>query len=422
MAYRPPIHASSLLSGFRCARSAPSSSRQIQRASVVSAPTLHFAARSFAASALQSGIFSRSSASSTSPAPTAPTAQAATAQATPVATPDDLPPTAFQSRIAELETAATASPESLSAQVELLKALAEGGEHKGLAGWYDHVALGEHGEEGGVSSKALLGSEEAWGLYRAALAQSGRLGEVVGKVRRRDELLKASGVLPTAGPAAAAPSALGSIGSGNASSATLGNTASTSTPATSTPTSASASTPTATAASSSFLSRLLGSKPASPAATSSAASPASSALAAQGVGAATGQIGTGTPLSPLYVQIAPPTPQANAGKAFRWLLGMAFWAFLILTVLSLVAENTGLLKAGSQPMEFEPEEGKVVKFSDVHGCEEAKTVCLFYHYGVLAVVAGPQRAARMCSKGCGGWIDQEYGDRIAGNVAAREQR
>jgi hypothetical protein len=55
---------------------------------------------------------------------------------------------------------------------------------------------------------------------------------------------------------------------------------------------------------------------------------------------------------------------------------MAFWAFLILTVLSLVAENTGLLKAGSQPMEFEPEEGKVVKFDDVHGCEEAKTVSI----------------------------------------------
>lgn len=37
-------------------------------------------------------------------------------------------------------------------------------------------------------------------------------------------------------------------------------------------------------------------------------------------------------------------------------------------------ENTGLLKAGPGPVEFEAEEGKVVRFSDVHGCEEAKAV------------------------------------------------
>jgi ATP-dependent 26S proteasome regulatory subunit len=36
-------------------------------------------------------------------------------------------------------------------------------------------------------------------------------------------------------------------------------------------------------------------------------------------------------------------------------------------------ENTGLLKAGPGPAEFEPEEGRTVKFSDVHGVEEAKT-------------------------------------------------
>jgi ATP-dependent metalloprotease len=53
---------------------------------------------------------------------------------------------------------------------------------------------------------------------------------------------------------------------------------------------------------------------------------------------------------------------------------MLFWAFIILTIMSMVMENTGLMKAGPGPAEFEPEEGKVVKFSDVHGVEEAKTV------------------------------------------------
>jgi hypothetical protein len=53
---------------------------------------------------------------------------------------------------------------------------------------------------------------------------------------------------------------------------------------------------------------------------------------------------------------------------------MMFWAFIILTIMSMVMENTGLMKAGPGPAEFEPEEGKVVKFSDVHGVEEAKGV------------------------------------------------
>ncbi len=48
----------------------------------------------------------------------------------------------------------------------------------------------------------------------------------------------------------------------------------------------------------------------------------------------------------------------------------------ILTFLSLALENSGLLKAGAQPVEFEPEDAKRVKFSDVHGVDEAKAVSL----------------------------------------------
>jgi ATP-dependent metalloprotease len=51
---------------------------------------------------------------------------------------------------------------------------------------------------------------------------------------------------------------------------------------------------------------------------------------------------------------------------------MLFWGFVIFTIISMVMENTGLLKAGPGPAEFEPEEGKAVKFADVHGVEEAK--------------------------------------------------
>lgn len=33
------------------------------------------------------------------------------------------------------------------------------------------------------------------------------------------------------------------------------------------------------------------------------------------------------------------------------------------------------MKAGPRQTQFEPAEGKVVKFSDVHGVDEAKDVC-----------------------------------------------
>ena len=355
MAYRPPIQATSLLGGLRCSRSAltpiaESSSRSMLHRVSATGTVI---SRSIASSPFRHGIFSRSPSTSTSSAPTSITG-------TPIPTPDDLPPTAFQSQIAELETAASTSPESLDAQLALLRALGQGGEHKGLTGWYEHVALGGLDGAGEVESKALLGSEEAWGMYMAALAQSGRLGEVAARVRRRDQLLRGSAaseavpVTPT--PSLATPAA-------SASASTALSPAATPTPETPAP-----------APARSFLSRLLSPKSTDTAQPAPAATGVTPSVRGGNGAAAGSNVGAGTPLSPLYVQIAPATPQANAGKAFRWLLGMAFWAFLILTVLSLVAENTGLLKAGSQPMEFEPEEGKVVTFDDVHGCEEAKGV------------------------------------------------
>lgn len=40
--------------------------------------------------------------------------------------------------------------------------------------------------------------------------------------------------------------------------------------------------------------------------------------------------------------------------------------------MSLFLEQTNLLKTGPRASEFEPVEGKVVKFSDVQGVDEAK--------------------------------------------------
>lgn len=47
---------------------------------------------------------------------------------------------------------------------------------------------------------------------------------------------------------------------------------------------------------------------------------------------------------------------------------------VFLVVLSVFFENTGFMKAGPRQSEFEPHEGKTVKFNDVHGVDEAKEV------------------------------------------------
>ena len=246
---------------------------------------------------------------------------AATAAPPPPSTDDDAPLTPFQSQIAALETEALAEPEDMEKQLVLLRALLAGGEFVGITKYYDAMAMTSEGH----GSKALLESGEALNLYLEALGKIGRMQDIAGAVRRRDTLRGSAAVTATES------------------------------------TSPTASTPTASGQSS-VLSGVI-----SPGSTSTA--PTSAPIAAQA-----GSTQPGTPLAPIYVQMAPATPQMSAMRAIRWLLGMLFWAFIILTIMSMVMENTGLMKAGPGPAEFEPEEGKVVKFSDVHGVEEAKSV------------------------------------------------
>lgn len=46
----------------------------------------------------------------------------------------------------------------------------------------------------------------------------------------------------------------------------------------------------------------------------------------------------------------------------------------MLTLFAVLLENTGFIKAGPKQAEFEATPGKTVKFSDVHGVDEAKEV------------------------------------------------
>ena len=49
-------------------------------------------------------------------------------------------------------------------------------------------------------------------------------------------------------------------------------------------------------------------------------------------------------------------------------------ALVVVTLLSVMLDNTGFIKAGPKQSEFEPQPGKTVKFSDVQGVDEAKEV------------------------------------------------
>lgn len=288
------------------------------------------------------------------------------ALATAQPTPDDAPLTPFQERIAALETEALESRASSDAskQLALLAALRDGGELRGLAAYYEAVAL--HPPPSG--SDALAKSDEAFALYSAALAQTGRLGELAGAVRRRDERLTALGV-PTPASVQTPASMTSPLAAAAASTVSAPGSAATM------PSSTAPPPPTAAPAAAAAPSLIgghgapqLAGTPHDPA---TATPPPASApppqspipgLAAQ----------PGSPLQPIYVQLAPTAPTATAWRTLRWFIGLLLWGFVILTVLSMVMENTGLLKAGPGPAEFEPEEGKAVKFSDVHGVEEAK--------------------------------------------------
>ncbi|CAH1765238.1 13962_t:CDS:10 [Entrophospora sp. SA101] len=59
-------------------------------------------------------------------------------------------------------------------------------------------------------------------------------------------------------------------------------------------------------------------------------------------------------------------------RALRWLGITLTYAFCIFTFLSIAMENSGLLKTGGSQSEYEPSSQQIVKFSDVHGVDEAK--------------------------------------------------
>ncbi|KAH6918588.1 ATP-dependent peptidase [Coprinopsis sp. MPI-PUGE-AT-0042] len=109
------------------------------------------------------------------------------------------------------------------------------------------------------------------------------------------------------------------------------------------------------------------------------ASPATASSAASGVpptestSNASKLVGTATatPGEPIQVSIVE-RKGSWVPRLIRFIAVMLVSSFFFLVILSVFFENSGLMKAGPRQTQFEPSEGKAVKFSDVHGVDEAK--------------------------------------------------
>lgn len=89
-------------------------------------------------------------------------------------------------------------------------------------------------------------------------------------------------------------------------------------------------------------------------------------------GAKVGTSGTGDKASPLYVVVE----ESMGSTIFKWvrfIIYFGFFGYVMMVVLQLVVETSGVLKkvGGSAANEAQPQH-QTVRFSDVHGCDEAK--------------------------------------------------
>ena len=93
------------------------------------------------------------------------------------------------------------------------------------------------------------------------------------------------------------------------------------------------------------------------------------------IGLATKHNGTGAKEAPLYVVVE----ESLGSTVFRWvkfLLYFGFFTYMSLVLITILVETTGVLKniRGPQNNEAQPQQ-QTVRFSDVHGCDEARMSC-----------------------------------------------
>ncbi|KAG6866913.1 hypothetical protein C0991_003828 [Blastosporella zonata] len=235
--------------------------------------------------------------------------------------------------ISRLEAEANVTPHDVPKQLAFFQALAE----TKLKSSYDLIISRWERMSEFDSTSPLIHSAPAFQLYLTALLQTNQRASISPAVRRRDTLIASSqptpGQLTPEDPSDVAAPA--------------------STPVTST------ATPQVPVSSSEQIAQAV-----------LAGQPATS-----GTGMSLGKLQAayeaGGSNVPIQVSIVDRKGSWVPG-IIRTVIGFFLGAFVILVVLAVLLENSGFMKAGPRQSQFEPSEGKTVKFSDVHGVDEAK--------------------------------------------------
>ncbi|TFY79058.1 hypothetical protein EWM64_g4956 [Hericium alpestre] len=256
-------------------------------------------------------------------------------------------PTAV-AHIARIEADADEHPANVDKQLALFAALSETA-HK--AGYDVVIARWERMSEFDPSSP-LLKSDKAFEYYLNALIHNGAEASVNPAVRRRESLLAAHPVSSTPEPAEQPSEAAPTTELSSSSDPAIN-------PSESAPT-----TPPPSQSQQIASSVLAGRSVQPPPPTQDSVQSALASIQSGGLGVSG---------SPFVVTMAAEPRGSWAWRIFKFLAILGAGTFLMLTILSVLVENSGLVKAGPRQAEFEPHDNaKPVKFSDVHGVDEAK--------------------------------------------------
>ncbi|TFY64871.1 hypothetical protein EVJ58_g2334 [Rhodofomes roseus] len=245
-----------------------------------------------------------------------------------------------------MEAEASANPHDVHKQIALFEALVGTGVKPG----YDVVIARWERMCEFDPTNPLIRSDIAFQFYLNALLKNGLASSVDAAVRRRDSILAATASAATSSTAAS-------------SDASSEATSSDATPATELSTSNTSTHVTQTSSQ-----KLAQAVLAGQGAASSASAPLNTDIAKLQA-ALSG--GLGGPTSPIVVTLAE-QKSSWLPRLVRFLVISIIATFFFLVLMAVLLENSGLMKAGPRTTEFEPQQGKTYKFSDVHGVDEAK--------------------------------------------------
>ncbi|KIM33129.1 hypothetical protein M408DRAFT_325952 [Serendipita vermifera MAFF 305830] len=250
-------------------------------------------------------------------------------------TPERITNPVVYSRVVALEAEANAFPHNVSKQVTLWRAILD----LDTSASYDRIINRWERLIEFAPNSQIIKSDAAFRLYLTALVKAGKSQSVMLAATRRDQVLQKASLTPQEAPEPEAAQEVEEVAptqsvSHDIAEAVLADPAVRSIP--------------------NWAVGQLGT------------GKSSSQSAATGIG-----LGSGTKEQPLHVQVEQPKGSV-AWQLGKTLLIVALYGFITLTVLGLVLENSGILKANTPVAEFEQQGGEPVKFSDVHGVEEAK--------------------------------------------------